>query len=199
MAIQRRTQSFLLHRRLNEAPVLICQSPAPSRSIGPREIKVTCHPFALCSTKAIDIHSLLYTNLLPKSNIPSFSIVNSRAKFKSLRSSWFWPIPDAWDEMLIEAPEWEPIERELVVVLLAINIFWRKADVRNSFEFWKFFDWWIRTKKWENDFKRCFRSESELYQMNVTLQKKWRNLPTYIHSMTNMGIKDSRRMILKSY
>lgn len=51
----------------------------------------------------------------------------------------------------------------------------------------------------ENDFKRCFRSESELYQMNATLQKKWRDLPTYIHSMTNMGIQDYRRMILKSY
>ena len=42
-------------------------------------------------------------------------------------------------------------------------------------------------KKWENDLKRCFRSESELYQMNATPQKKWR---TYIHSMTNMRIQD---------
>nr|YP_009381616.1 hypothetical protein AEK19_MT1200 [Utricularia reniformis]ART31414.1 hypothetical protein AEK19_MT1200 [Utricularia reniformis] len=32
--------------------------------------------------------------------------------------------------MLVEAPEWEPIERELVVLLLAINIFWRTAEVR---------------------------------------------------------------------
>lgn len=42
--------------------------------------------------------------------------------------------------MLVEAPEWEPIEREFVVVLLAINIFWR-----TSAELWIFFDWWITT------------------------------------------------------
>lgn len=61
-------------------------------------------------------------------HLASFSIVNSRAKSKSLRSD-LDPIHDAWGEMLVEAPEWEP--RELVVVLLANNLFWRTADVIN--------------------------------------------------------------------
>jgi len=80
-------------------------------------------------------------------NIPSSSIVNSRAKSKSLRSSWSWSNSRCMGRMLVEAPEWEPIEREFVVVLLAINIFWRTADVRNSCELWIFFDWWITTGK----------------------------------------------------
>ncbi|KAK7232560.1 hypothetical protein RIF29_47824 [Crotalaria pallida] len=41
---------------------------------------------------------------------------------------------------LVEAPKWEPIERELLVVLLAINIFLRTADVKNLCEFLIFFD-----------------------------------------------------------
>ena len=31
-------------------------------------------------------------------------------------------------EAVVEAPKWEPIERELLVVLLAINIFLRTAE-----------------------------------------------------------------------
>jgi len=93
--------------------------------------------------------------------------------------------------MLVEAPEWEPIERELVVVLLARNIFWRTADVRNYCKLRIFFDWWITTIKWENDWKRCFRSSTFIISdERATLQKKWRNLPTNI---TNMGIQDGRR------